>query len=381
MREGSYRIAPFAVGIRRSCMSPSKSLLKSLQASPPASVCLLRLSAIGDTCHALAVLRTLKAAWPDTRFTWIIGRLEHKLLGLVPDVDFITVDKRGGLPELARVRRALRARRFDILLHMQLALRASVLASWVRAPVKLGFDRARARELQWLFTTHAIAPAANQHVLDALFGFAAALGVEQRVFAWDIPLPAPARDYAARLCPDARPTLVISPASSHPLRNWRAERYAAIADYAASAHGMRVILCGGPGHAERQLADAIVAAARLPLVDQVGKDTLPGLLALLARADVLLTPDAGPAHMATATGTAVLGLYAATNPARSGPYFSRASCVDRYPDAALRFLGKSAAAIPWTTKIEKPGVMDLIEIADVRAKLDALRRGAPRASC
>ena len=379
MREGSYRIAPSAVGIRRSCMSPSKSLLKSLRASPPASVCILRLSALGDTCHALAVLRTLKAAWPATRFTWIIGRLEHKLLGLVPDVDFITVDKRGGLPELVRVRRALRGRRFDVLLHMQLALRASLLSSWVRAPVRLGFDRARARELQWLFTTHAIAPAANQHVLDGLFGFAEALGVHERVLAWDIPMPGAAREYAARLIPDARPTLLISPASSHPLRNWRAERYAAIADYAASAHGMRVILCGGPGAAERQLADAIVAATRLPLVDQVGKDTLPELLALLARADALLTPDSGPAHMATATGTAVLGLYAATNPARSGPYLSRDSCVDRYPEAALRFLGKPATAIPWATKIERPGVMDLIEVADVKQKLDVVLRRAPRA--
>jgi len=324
------------------------------------------------------VLRTLQAAWPATRFTWIIGRLEHQLLGLVPEVDFITVDKRGGFLELARVRHVLRARRFDILLHMQLALRASVLSSWVRAPVKLGFDRARARELQWLFTTHTIRPAVNQHVLDALFGFAEALGVHERVLGWNIPLPAAARDYAARLTPDARPTLLISPASSHPLRNWRAERYAAIADYAASAHGMRVILCGGPGPAERQLADAIVAAAQQPLIDQVGQDTLPELLALLARADVLLTPDSGPAHMATAAGTAVLGLYAATNPARTGPYLSRGSCVDRYPEAALRFLGKPAAALPWHTKIERPGVMDLIEVADVRTKLDALLRRPPR---
>ena len=320
------------------------------------------------------MLRTLQAAWPATRFTWIIGRLEHKLLGLVPEVDFIIVDKRGGFPELARVRRALRARRFDVLLHMQLALRASLLSSWVRAPVRLGFDRARARELQWLFTNHTIRPAANQHVLDGLFGFAEALGVRERILAWNIPLPTAARDYATRLIPDARPTLLISPASSHPLRNWRAERYAAVADHAARAHGMRVILCGGPTRAERQLADTIVAAARLPLVDQVGKDTLPELLALLARADVLLTPDAGPAHMATATGTPVLGLYAATNPARSGPYLSLASCVDRYPEAAQRFLGKPPNAIPWITKIERPGVMDLIEVADVTAQLDALVR-------
>jgi heptosyltransferase I len=125
------------------------------------------------------------------------------------------------------------------------------------------------------------------------------------------------------------------------------------------------------------MADAIVHAARLPLLDQVGKDTLPELLALLARADVLVTPDSGPAHMATAVGLPVIGLYAATNAARSGPYLSRSSCVDRYTEAARQFLGKEPSEIPWSTKIERPGVMDLITPRDVVEKLDALMRKPP----
>jgi heptosyltransferase I len=350
------------------------SFLTQFQSAPPASVCILRLSAIGDTCHTLAVLRTLQSAWPATRYTWIIGKLEHRLMSLVPDVEFISYDKRGGLAEFMRVRRALATRRFDVLLHMQLALRASLLSSLVRAKIKLGFDRPRARELQWLFTTDRIHAAGNQHVLDGLFGFAEALGLHDRQLRWDIPLPEAARAYAERLVPDARPTLLISPCSSHAARNWRAERYAAVADHAAAAHGMRVILCGGPGRAERAMAEAIGAAARFPLIDQVGKDTLPQLLALMARADALVTPDSGPAHMATAVGLPVIGLYAATNPSRSGPYLSRASCIDRYPEAARAFLHREPDDLPWTTKIERPGVMDLIAVRDVTDKLDALRR-------
>jgi len=110
----------------------------------------------------------------------------------------------------------------------------------------------------------------------------------------------------------------------------------------------------------------------VPLIDQVGKDTLPQLLALLARATVLLTPDSGPAHMATMVNTPVIGLYAATNPARSGPYLSRRWCVDAYDAAALKFLGKPAAELPWTRKIEEPGVMELIEVPAVCSKLDEL---------
>src|SRR5262249_7421800 len=274
------------------------------------------------------------------------------------------------------LRRQLRGRQFDVMLHMQLAIRASAIAHQLSAPVKVGFDRARARELQWLFTNAQVAPRAREHVLDSFFGFAAALGVQERVMRWDLPLPADATAYAQALIPDSRPTLVISPCSSHRLRNWPAERYAAVADYAAREHGMRVIVAGGPTTLERETGAAIehLVDPNTRLINQVGKDTLPQLLALLSRAKVLLAPDSGPVHMATMVGTPVIGLYAATNPARSGPYLSRQWCIDAYAQAALQFKGKPPAELPWILKIEERGVMDLITVEQVAAKLDELLR-------
>jgi heptosyltransferase I len=341
-------------------------------AEPPRSLCILRLSAIGDTCHVVPIVRTLQQAWPATQLTWIIGRTEARLMSLIEGVEFITVDKRAGFTARGALRAQLRGRRFDVLLHMQLALRASLAAQVVPADIKLGFDRARARELQWLFTNARIAPAAREHVLDSFFGFPAALGVRERLLRWDIPVPAAARAYAERLIPDAAPTLVISPCSSHPARNWSAARYAAVADHAATRHHMRVILAGGPSALERETGAAIVRAAHAPLVNQIGADTLPELLGLLARATVLLSPDSGPVHMATMTGTPVVGLYAATNPARSGPYLSRRWCVDAYGRAARRYRGREPGELPWGHKIEEPGVMDLIEVDEVAARIDEL---------
>jgi heptosyltransferase I len=339
----------------------------------PEKVCLLRLSAIGDTCHVVPLLRALQDAWPKTRFTWVIGKLEAKLMSLIPDVELITLDKGAGFSAYQRLRTDMQRRgSFDLLLHLQLSIRASGAAALIPAPVKLGFDKARAREMQWLFTNRRVAPRQREHVLDSFLGFADALGVPRGRPRWDIPLPSGALDYAQEQIPDAQPTLVISACSSHPLRNWSPERYAAVADYAANKHGMRVILCGGPSAVERDMAAAIVKLARAPLVNQVARDTLPQLLALLARATALLTPDSGPAHMATMVGTPVLGLYAATNPERSGPYLSRRWCVNAYDAAARQFLGKPAGELPWTTKIERPGVMDLIEVGAVTAKLDEL---------
>jgi heptosyltransferase I len=295
---------------------------------------------------------------------------------LVEGVELIIVDKRAGLSGLRNLREQLRGRQFDILLHMQLALRASVMARTVNAPIKVGFDRERAREMQWLFTNEQITPRTREHVLDSFFGFLATLGIRERVLRWDIPLPPDAQTYAEKLIPDSRPTLVISPCSSHALRNWPADRYAAVADYAFREHGMRIILAGGPTTLERETGGAIerLLSKETPVVNQIGKDTLPQLLALLHRARVLIAPDSGPVHMATMVGTPVIGLYAATNPARSGPYLSRQWCVDAYAEAAVRFCGKTAGGLPWTRKIEEPGVMDLITVPQVTAKLTGLLR-------
>ena len=131
------------------------------------------------------------------------------------------------------------------------------------------------------------------------------------------------------------------------------------------------MLCGGRSDLERRTADAIIGAMRAPALDLVGKDTLKQLPALLARADLVMTPDSGPMHLANAMGTAVLGLHAASNPHRSGPYSDRRWCVDRYDAAARRFRGKPASELPWGTKIEHEGVMDLIELDAVIERLEA----------
>ena len=347
--------------------------------TPPRRVCILRLSALGDVCHVLPVVRTLQDAWPGTEISWLIGKLEHKLLGHLPGIEFIVFDKKAGRAAYGDLRRRLAGRRYDVLLHMQIALRASLAAALVPADLKVGFDRARARELQWLFTNAKIAPRQREHVLDSLFGFAEALGLRERSMRWDIPLPESALEYARRVVPDGQPTLVISPCSSHVRRNWSAEGYAAVADHAVAKHGMRVLLCGGRSELELQYGERIAALMKQPCVNLVGQDTLVEVLATLQRASVLISPDSGPAHMATAVGTPVVGLYAATNPARSGPYYSRQYCVDRYDAAARKFMGRPAAELPWTQKIEQPGVMDLITPADVIERLDALlAAGAPR---
>ena len=343
----------------------------------PRSVCILRLSAIGDTCHVVPVLRTLQQAWPATRFTWIIAKTESRLMRLIEGVEFIIVDKRAGIGALAALHRQLAGRSFDALLHMQVALRASLIALQVSAAVKLGFDRARARELQWLFTNARIAARTREHVLDSFFGFPAALGIKERLLRWDIPLPQEAQEYARALIPDAQPTLVISPCSSHVHRNWRPERYAAVAEHAVRERGMRVILSGGTSALER----ATGAADRA------------------RRARAARQPDR-PRHAAAAAGAACAGDRASEPGLRAGAHghdgrYAGGRPVRRDQSGAQRSVpvaavvrqrlppGGTPLSPPRTRgaaldhKIEEPGVMDLIEVDEVTARLDELLRSRP----
>lgn len=336
----------------------------------PASICLLRTSAIGDVTHVVPLVRTLQQAWPQTRLTWIAGKLERRLVGDLPGVDFVTFDKAAGWAGMRAVCEALRGQRFDALLQMQVAMRSNLLSLGIKARRRVGYDRARAKDLHGLVINERIPARTGEHVLDAIGSFCEPLGLKQTQVRWDIPIPEEAHAWAAEQLPGDTPTLLVSPTSSHTLRNWRPERYAAVMDHAAQ-RGWRVALIGGPSPDERSMADAILAVCRHAPLDLTGKDTLKRLLAMLSRAPLLLTPDSGPMHMANAVGCKVLGLHAASNPDRSGPYSDRRWCVNKYDEASRKYLGKPANEIPWGSKIERPGVMDLIEVNEVIERFEA----------
>lgn len=342
---------------------------------PPRSLCVLRLSAIGDVCHTLPVVRTLQDHWPETHITWIVGKLEHSLLTGIDGIEFLPYDKRGGYGEWRHLQQQLSNRPFDTLLHMQVALRASVLSLAVQADVRLGFDKARARDWQWLFTNRRIAPQEREHVMDGLFGFATALGATRGTPRWDIPVDTSDMEFARQIIPAGQRTLMISPCSSQRarnFRNWPVERFIAVAQYAEQQHGMRVLVSGGPSELEKEYAREITASVP-GSINLVGQTSLKQLYALLGRASALISPDSGPAHMGNAAGIPVIGLYATSNPDRTGPY-RREWTVNRYPDAVRKYLGKDVAEVRWGQRVRHPDAMELITIDDVCEKLDAIVR-------
>ncbi len=307
------------------------------------SLCLLRLSAIGDVCHAVAMVQAIQRQYPQLAITWVVGKIEYQLLKHLPGVEFVVFDKGQGWKSYLNLRRALKGRRFDVLLHMQVALRATIASLMIPAKVRIGFDRARAKEGQWLVTNEQVAPLATPHVLEGFMGFAKAVGVTDLQPKWDIPVPAADTEFACQLIPDGDKALIICAAASKAERNWLPERYAQVANHALE-RGYRVLLCGGPAPMEYQLAEAIIEHGDARIENQVGKTSLTQLLALLKQASIVLAPDTGPAHMAVTQGTPVIGLYAHSNPGRTGPYTCLDSVVSVYDEViALQHPGE----VPW----------------------------------
>jgi heptosyltransferase I len=343
---------------------------------PPESLCILRLSAIGDVTHVLPIVRTLQSVWPTTKITWIIGKAEATLVSDIKNIEFIIFDKNDGWKAYRKLYSTLSGRRFNILLHMQAALRSSITSLIIHADTKIGFDRARSRDFQYYFTNACITGNPRVHVIDTFFQFLKSLGIDEQILRWDIPVSEKDITFARQSLGD-KPTLVINPCTSvraNNWRNWDIERYAAVIDYAAVNYDLNIVLTGGPAKEERSFGDAIADSAHTSVTNLIGKSSLKQLQAILAAAHVVIAPDTGPAHMAAATGTPVIGLYASSNPQRTGPYSSLKWTVNKYPEALQKFDQQEVRNVAWGKRVRAAEVMDIILVNEVTDMLDEVMR-------
>jgi heptosyltransferase I len=178
---------------------------------------------------------------------------------------------------------------------------------------------------------------------------------------------------------------VISPCSSQRFRNyrnWSVANYAAVLRHLIDARGARVVLTGGPSALETQYGEQLQRELGGPenssVINLIGQTRLKELFAILQVADLVICPDSGPAHMATAAGVPVVGLYATSNRHRTGPYFSQRLVVDRYPEAVQQEFNKPVAALRFGERVRDPGAMDLIRVDDVLTRVDAVLNGTLR---
>ena len=332
-------------------------------------IAIVRLSALGDVTLMLPAIETLQRALPRAQITWIIGAAAYRLLEGYPGVEFIVFDKSRGLRAYGDLRRNLRGRKFDALLAMQASWRANLIYPLIAAPLKIGFDRARARDGQWLFTNRRIA-FAREHLLDSFLAFVGALGVTERTIKWNLPLSPDDRAWAAAHLPRAgEPLLAVNPGASKSEREWPAARWIQMIRAARERWGAHVVLTGGPGARERATGEKIMHAGSAGVTNLIGASTPKQLAAVLEKCDCLAAPDTGPVHLAVAVGTPVVGLYAVAPPQLSGPYHHPELVINRFPEAVRTILERDPDTAAWTTRVHSGEPMHLIRVEEVLDRL------------
>ncbi len=344
--------------------------LSAADSDQPRRVCVVMLSALGDTVHALPVVTALKAHDPAVHVTWILQPGPALLVRGHAAVDEILVFHRSrGWRGFRDLRRELRARRFDVVLALQPYFKAGLITWMARAPVKLGFDIARSRDLNWLFTTRRIPRRAQRHLQDQFFEFLDALGVPHGAPDWGLTPGDAEREVARRLLGEARrPVVGFVVATSRREKNWKPERYAELASRLGRDLGASCVLLGAATPHERAAADAILAAADPRPIDALGSG-LRNLLGLLEACDVVVSPDTGPFHMCVAMNVPAVGLYGFTNPKRVGPY-------QRFGDLLIDAYGNPGEDYP-ASGAYRPGRMARITTEQVFEKVQvALRKYA-----
>lgn len=289
----------------------------------PPRILIVKLTAIGDVIHALPVACALRDAWPKAHLAWLVeGRAADLLRGHRALDEVIAVPRRWykSPREVWRLRRTLRARRFDLTLDLQ-GLTKSAVAAWLSgAEQRVGFAGEMAREVSGWFNNRRV-PISSAHVVDRYLETLEPLGITAPTVRFDVPRQA--RDILAvdRMLSNLRshgPFAMINPGAGWPSKRWPPERFAAVARHLGQRHGLVSVVVWAGGE-ERATAERIVAESSGQTV--LAPDTSLAELAELARRAVLFVgSDTGPLHLAAAVGTPCVGLFGPMPAERNGPY-------------------------------------------------------------
>jgi heptosyltransferase III len=268
----------------------------------PMRILFVTATRIGDAVLSTGVLSHLLDRYPGARLTIAAGRDAAPLFADVPGLErIITIEKQRWRMHWLGLYGAVALKRWDVVVD----LRASAIAYLL-----WGKRRYVAQKRQ-----------VGEHRVKQM----------ARIFGLDtVPSPrlwiAPAREAeAASLVPHGTPILAIGPAANWRGKEWRAERFAELAQRLTAPGGLfpnaRVAVMAAVH--ERPQAMPLIEALGNRAIDLVGKIHLLTVAAVIKRTALFIGNDTGLMHLAAATGTPTLGLFGPTQAARYAPWGAR----------------------------------------------------------
>ncbi len=337
---------------------------------------IVRLGSLGDVVHAIPFAAALRARFPGARIDWIVDPRYTELLDLVPVVDrripFDTraVLRRGERARILHVLRDLRRVEYDAAFDLQGLVKSAVLARAARARRVIGFPRQHLREpLARLFYTMTADPDPATHVIDKNLALLAAVGQQDRRQRFPLAIP-PSVTVGAVVERFPQGFVVINPGAAWPNKRWPAARFGAVAAAIRDAHGLRTLVLWGPG--ERPLAHE-VAAASAGAAEVAPPTTIQELAGVARAAQLMISGDTGPLHVAAAVGTPLVALFGPTYPERNGPWSPCDIAISRVDRCACIYERRCRREVPCIDEISVDEVLDAVarRLAAPRVTADA----------
>ena len=357
-------------------MSPDESAGRRLARRSPGEggFLIVRLGALGDVIHGIPAAAALRRTFPDARIDWVVDPRYVDLLGLVDGLDaVIGLDPRTGAgPTLSMLRR-LRAGRYDVAIDLQGLLKSAVLARAAGAPRTIGFAGEHLREPAARFCySETVDPGDVAHVIDKNLALLGAVGVTSRDREFPIRVPRTNVVDAVlhTIDPPRRgaPYALLNPGAAWPNKRWPPARFGALAALLRERAGLESLVLWGPG--EEALAESVVAASS-GAARQLPDTTIVDMFAIARSADLMVSGDTGPLHIAGAVGTPLVALFGPTRAERNGPWDPADIVVSRTAACACLYERQCRRATPC---IDDIGVDEVVAACERRLAVAASGR-------
>ncbi|MFG1498554.1 glycosyltransferase family 9 protein [Halobacteriovorax sp. XZX-3] len=328
------------------------------------SIAIMRTSALGDIIWTLPMLNRIRKALPKAKIYFITSNTFAPLIEGIEDIELIRIDKPKKLKDYFKLKSVFAPYNFDVLLCTQANLRINFIYPFIKAKRKIGFDSKRGRDLQKIFINESI-PFKKEHSVDAFLGFADYLGINSNEIEFNLPFTT---EEVSQLPP--KDFIVIHPKASSLQRTWSTKRYIELSNKIKELHNIPIVLTGIPS--DKDICDSIEQESQADIINLCGKTSLNGLKNVFLKAIMVIAPDSGPAHMAAALNTPVIGLYTAVPPEYTGPFGQIENCINAYPRALEHYFHKTENDVPWRFRIKEDDMMNLITVEEVLEKVNSI---------
>ena len=336
----------------------------------------------GDTLFATAVTRAVNERVPRLHLAVLCVPRSAEILCGNPRVNELIIYEergkdRGPLAKWRLIRR-LRAGAFDGALLLRPSLSRSCLLWCAGIPRRVGHA---APGKDWWLTDRVALPATPEHRADsylrllAAFGWTVSSDVSCEFFVSDNDRALVRQWLHAQGVMNDQRLVVLHPAGNWEHKRWPAERFAAVGDALRDAHGAQIVITGG--EADRALAERVRAAMRTDAIVAAGETTLRQLGALVERADLIITNDSGPLHIAAALKRPFVALFGPTSPSLTGPYHPACGRVLHHPDCCPTIPCYAPNRPPHAGMLSLT-VDEVVEAADALLKKTAVPAGVLR---